>query len=102
LRRLALDLILERSLEDVDDLLPRMRVPRSGHSLVETDDHLDGLASWGAEVVPLEIGAGGRGARLLTLRRVQGPAGPDDQQHRDDSPGVFHRQPTSPPPRPAR
>src|SRR5262245_40385888 len=44
-RRLALDLILERAFEDVDDLFAGMRVPRGGFSGRDLDDRLDGLAS---------------------------------------------------------
>src|SRR5689334_3968602 len=65
-RRLALDPVLQRALEDVDDLLARMRVPAERSARGEVDARLDGLASGGAEIVPLELGA--RDAGLLRPR----------------------------------
>src|SRR5262245_47936368 len=53
-RRSALDLILQRAFEDMDNLFARMPVLAKRHSRVELDAHLDDLASWDAEIVPLE------------------------------------------------
>src|SRR2546426_2523312 len=49
-RRLALDLILQRALEDIDDLFARMRVLGEEHSRVYVDTRLDDLASGDAEI----------------------------------------------------
>ena len=46
-----------RPFENIDDLFTRMRVPGGRHPRVEFDDRLDDLASWDAEIVPLEIDA---------------------------------------------
>src|SRR5262245_45999623 len=48
-RRLALDLILQRAVEDIDDLFARMLVPGRDHSRVEVDSHLNDLASGDVE-----------------------------------------------------
>src|SRR5262245_57841328 len=79
-RRLALDLILQRAFEDIDDLFARMPVPRERHSRVEVDSHLDDLASGDAEIVPLEIGA--FDSRLLRRGHLQHHTA-DDHQRRD-------------------
>src|SRR4249919_2385691 len=55
--RLALDLILQRALEDIDDLFARMRVLAEGRSRVEVNAYLEGLASGDAEIVPLQVRA---------------------------------------------
>ena len=87
-RRLALDLILQRAFEDIDDLFARMRVPGERHSRREVDAHLDDLASGDAEIVPLEIGA--LDSRLLRPRHVQRQTASDDQhRYRHDS-SRFH------------
>src|SRR5258705_12027177 len=56
-RRLALDLILQRAFEHVDDLFARMRMPRGDISRVEIDAHLANLASGPAEAEPLQPGS---------------------------------------------
>src|SRR5262245_62149961 len=56
-RRLAFDLILQRPLEDVDDLFPRMGVPDERCFRAYVDARLDDLTSGNAEIVLLEIGA---------------------------------------------
>src|SRR5712691_10831137 len=68
-RRLALDLILQRAFEDIDDLFARMPVLVERHARVELYARLDDLASGEAEIVPLEIGA--LDSRLLRPRHVQ-------------------------------
>jgi hypothetical protein len=68
-RRLALDLVLQRALDDIDDLFARMRMVGESHSGVEVDAHLDRLASGRAEIVPLQIGP--LDSALLSLRHVQ-------------------------------
>jgi hypothetical protein len=55
-RLLAVDLILERPFEDVDDLFARMLVPDGRRVGGDVDAVLDDLASRSAEIV-LEIGA---------------------------------------------
>ena len=54
----ALDLVLPRALEHIDDLFTRMRVQRERHARVEIDAHLDRFASGNAEVVSLKLSAG--------------------------------------------
>src|SRR5918992_3686905 len=44
-RRLALELIHQRTFDDVDNLLTRMTVLAEGHSGRDVDAHLDDLAS---------------------------------------------------------
>jgi len=61
----ALDPILERPLEDVDDLLARMLVSDRRRLRVDFDAVLDQLASEGAEIVLLE-----RGVRLIPASRT--------------------------------
>src|SRR5262249_42519367 len=56
-RRLALDVILQRAFEHVDDLLARMGVPGEGGARGEVDAHLEDLASADAEIVALQVGA---------------------------------------------
>lgn len=79
-RRLALDLILERAFEHIDDLFARVRVLAERHSRVELDAHLDDLASGDAEIVPLELGA--PDSRRLRPRYVERQTDSGDQ-HRD-------------------
>src|SRR5689334_19612259 len=67
-RRLALDLVLQRPLDDVDDLLAEMRVPGEGHPGIEVHAHLDLLAPGNAHLVPPELLSPCSG--LLTLRDV--------------------------------
>src|SRR5262249_29449612 len=67
-RRPALDLIFQQAFDDINDLFARMPVPAERHSRGEIYAHLDDLASRGAEIVSLEIGA--LDARLLRRRRV--------------------------------
>src|SRR5262245_58562550 len=55
LRRLPVDLILERAFEDVDDLLARMLVPDRRRFRAELDAVLDHMASWDGEIVLLQI-----------------------------------------------
>src|SRR5262245_28981021 len=67
-RRLAVDLILQQAFDDVGDLFARMTVRGERRSRGKVDAHLDELASGGAEIVSLEIGA--PDSRLLRLRHV--------------------------------
>src|SRR5882724_5619912 len=87
-RRLALDLILQRAFEHIDDLFARMRVPAECRSLGEIDACLDDLESGSAEIVPLQIGA--LGARLLRQRYVQRQTATDDQRRCRRDPSRFH------------
>src|SRR5215213_8517863 len=83
-RRLALDLILQRAFEDIDDLFARMRVLAERRSRVEVDAHLDDLASGNAEIVPLKLGA--LDSRLLRPRHAQRQTASYDQhRYRQDS-----------------
>src|SRR5712671_7437184 len=83
-RRLSLDLIFQRAGEDIDDLFARMRVVAEGHSRVEVDAYLDGLASGDTEIVPLQVGTLDSG--LLGRRHLQRQNASDDQRrHRHDS-----------------
>src|SRR5882672_3537480 len=68
-RRLPLDLILERALEDINDLFARMGVLAERYSRSKVDAHLDGLASGDAEIVPLQGGA--LDSRLLSRGSVR-------------------------------
>src|SRR5262245_39782357 len=87
-RRLALDLVLQRAFDDIDDLFARMPVLGKRHSRVEVDAHLDDLAAGDAEIVPLEVGA--FDSRLLRRRYVQHQtAGDDHRRYRHDS-SRFH------------
>src|SRR5262245_22451501 len=54
LRRPAVDRVLERAFEDVDDLLARVHVPDGGSLRAELDPILDQLAPGDAEVVVLQ------------------------------------------------
>src|SRR5262245_3849114 len=47
---LAADLVLQGAFDDVDDLLPRVRVHGGDITGVEVDAHLDDLASGSAEI----------------------------------------------------
>jgi hypothetical protein len=70
--RLALDLILQRALEDIDDLFARMRVLAEGRSRIEVNAYLEGLASGDAEIVPLQVRAlDSRHPRVLSPRHLQ-------------------------------
>src|SRR5262249_16990610 len=51
----ALHLVLERALDDEDDLLAEMGVPWRDVARIELDPVLDHLAARDAEIVPLEI-----------------------------------------------
>ena len=55
LRGHAVDLILERPLEDVDDLLTRMLVPDRRGLVAVLDAVLDDLPSRSAQILPLQI-----------------------------------------------
>src|SRR5262249_31287672 len=55
--KLAADLVLECSFEDVDDLFARMCVHGRRLSGRYLDDHLEGLTSGNAEIVPLQVDA---------------------------------------------
>src|SRR5215831_669391 len=55
--RLALNLILQRPFEDVDDLFARMRVPDGWCFGADVDALLDDLAPGDAEIVLLQLGA---------------------------------------------
>jgi hypothetical protein len=57
LRRLAVDLVLQRAFQDVDDLLTRMEVPDRGLLRLDIDAGLDHLASGDGKVVALQDGA---------------------------------------------
>jgi hypothetical protein len=57
LRRLAVDLVLQRAFQDVDDLLTRMEVPDRGRVRLDVDARLDHLASGHGKVVALQVGA---------------------------------------------
>jgi hypothetical protein len=61
-RGLTGDIILEQTLEDVDDLFTRMDVFADRRSWVKVDTHLDRLVSRDAEVVSLEFGPPGAGS----------------------------------------
>ncbi len=54
---MALDLILQGSFEDVDDLFPGMGVLDERRGRAEVDAGLDDLVAGDAEIVLLEIGA---------------------------------------------
>src|SRR6202042_594303 len=54
---LAVDLVLQRAFQDVDDLLTRMGVPDRGRARLDVDARLDHLASGDGEVVALQAGA---------------------------------------------
>src|SRR5262245_53256556 len=56
-RRLTVDVVLKRPLEDVDDLLARVLVPDVRRLRADLDAVLDDFASGDAEVVTLKIGA---------------------------------------------
>jgi hypothetical protein len=62
-----------------------MRVPGGRDPRVEFDDRLHDLASWDAEIVPLEIDASG--SCLLRLRHVK------NQTARDDDRRYHHHSP---------
>src|SRR5271157_4179775 len=87
-RRLALDLILQRAFEDIDDLFARMPVLGELHSRVELHARLDDLASGDAEIVPLEIGA--LDSRLLRPRYVQRQTASNDQHRYCHASSRFH------------
>src|SRR5580704_4588004 len=57
LRRLAVDLVVQRACQDVDDLLARMGVPDRGRVRPDVDARLDHLASGDGQVVALQAGA---------------------------------------------
>jgi len=57
LRRLAVDLVLQRACQHVDDLLARMGVPDRGRARLDVDARLDHLASGHGKVVALQVGA---------------------------------------------
>src|SRR5215211_3936189 len=65
-RWLALDLILQRPFEDIDDLFTRMLVLKGWRFRANVQAVLDDLASGNAEIVLLEIGA--LDSRRLLLR----------------------------------
>src|SRR5262245_31833659 len=54
---LAVELILQRSFDDIDNLFSRMRVSRGHHARGNIDARLDHLASSYAKIVSLQIGA---------------------------------------------
>ena len=54
---LAVDLILERAIEDIGDFVARMRVPAERRSWGEINAHLHDLASGASEIVPMNLGA---------------------------------------------
>ena len=54
---LAVDLVLQRAFQDVDDLLTRMGVPDRGRVRLDVDARLDHLASGDGKVVALQAGA---------------------------------------------
>lgn len=56
-RGLAVDLVLQRPVQDVDDLLARVLVPDGGRLRSDFNEVLDHLAPGDAEVVLLKIGA---------------------------------------------
>src|SRR5260370_4200404 len=87
-RRLVLDLILERACEDIDDLFARMRMLAERHAGRKIDAHLDGLASGGAEIVPLQVGT--LDARLLRLRRRQRQTACDNQRRQSHASNRLH------------
>src|SRR5262249_9688720 len=66
--RVAVDLVLERALEHVDDLLSGMAVPNGRHFGADVDAVLDPLPPGNAEVVPVEVGTP-EPRRLLHSRR---------------------------------
>src|SRR5215471_15441690 len=85
---LALDLVFQRSLDDVDDLFAGMSVLGKCHSRVDVDAHLDDLASGDAEIVPLEIRT--FASRLLRLRPMQQQTADDDQRRCRHASSRFH------------
>src|SRR5215470_2674639 len=87
-RRLALDVILERAVEDIDDLFARMGVPAEGYARVDVDAHLDGLASGHAEIVPLQVGS--LDSRLLRPRHRQRKDACGDQRRYRNGPRHLH------------
>src|SRR5215510_4965271 len=76
-RRLALDLILQQTFDDVGDLFARMAVRGERHSWAEVDAHLDHLAAGDAEIVPREISALDS---LLRQRAVRRQSACEDQR----------------------
>jgi hypothetical protein len=56
-RWLAVDVVLQRSFQDVDDLFTRVLVPKERRGRADVDAVLDDLASRNAEVALLDIGA---------------------------------------------
>jgi hypothetical protein len=62
----SFELILERPLEDVDDLFAGMRVLGRRCIGGDVDAVLNDLASGSAETLPLEIGSGDPGYLLLS------------------------------------
>src|SRR5262245_15795064 len=63
-------------------------MPGGRHTRAELDEHLDDLASGGAEIVAQQIGALDIAQTyLISLRRGQGQAGGDEQRRscRDDA-----------------
>jgi len=76
-RRLTLDLVLERALEDINDLLAWVRVLAERHARSELDAHLNNLASGDAEVMPLEVSA--LDARLVGRRHQEWQTASDNQ-----------------------
>src|SRR5215207_826102 len=93
-RCFAADLILQRALNDVDDLFARMRVPWGDVSRVEIDAYLDDLASGNGEIVALQVGS--FGSRLLQRRAFCRQTGSDDQHHYRPQSRRFHVESSSP------
>src|SRR3954471_8381846 len=67
-RRLALELILQQSFDNIDDLLARMAVIGCQHPGADIDAHLDDLASRDTQIMLLQIGT--LDSWLLRLRQT--------------------------------
>ena len=77
--RLSVELIFQRALQHIDDLLARMLVPWKGRARREVDTGLEHFAAGDAEIVALEVGA--RGARRARRRGPSLPTALADDQH---------------------
>ena len=88
-RRLALESVLPRPLEDIDDLLAGMPVTRGDRSRIQFNAHLDHFASRGAEVVPLQFRA--IGSHLLGHSPCAARGTCSEQHCRGKSKSQFHQ-----------
>ena len=111
-RRLAVDLVLQRAFQHVDDLFAGMRVPAELDSGVQLDAHLNDFASGDAQIVPLKIDPPDARRRPLRDGHCRGAADheasrrhdrrrADERGHRSLTAGWRRRgacQPQPPPP----